>query len=95
MRKVDVEQGVVIGVNGIAAQLRPWRAPKVGPVRLVHARAGADDVDVAEVGVGDVKHVVQGSPRGHVRLDEHGVGRRSGRSRRMAGDDLLSLGTEG
>lgn len=61
------------GVRLVLARRRPRREPEVRPQRLVHTRAGAEDVEAAELGGRDVEHAVQGGPGRDVRLDEDGA----------------------
>lgn len=49
--QVDVQEGVAtrFPVYGVFALRRAWRVPEIGPVWLIHAGTGADDVDVPKL----------------------------------------------
>lgn len=103
VRHVDVEEGVVPGgavgvvpgLGGLAGQV-----PEARPVRLVHAGARAQHVDVAKFAARDGEHVCERGPRRHVRLDKDGArppaGRRGARrfTGAVLGDQSLRLGSE-
>lgn len=95
MRDVDVQQRVAAAVDVVARRRRAARrVPEVGPVRLVHARPRADDVEVAKGRERRREQLPQRRPRAHVRLDEEGAWR-PGRRRRVLVDEGLRFGPEG
>lgn len=94
VRDVDVEQLVVPPVRVVAGLGRgARRVPEVGPVRLVDAGAGAEDVEVAEGGERGREQVAQRRPRRHVRLVEGGARRLGGVV--VLADEVLGLGPQG